>query len=206
MLSFTHAFAPMSMTQVISHSSIETQSTGYDGLLGFIDYDVSSASIIAELFFSKHSVRLLSLNPCWFFITPVTEISILKFHRYEVYWKWRVTSLDKTRRRFKIAFELLNIRTIKISKLYKKIIFHCTGSDILCGISIMPFEIQHKIPYLYIERCISYPQVQIKELIDIIKWHDTINWPRSKRTTHYSPAPIYHDITYGTAMTATESK
>ena len=34
-------------------------------------------------------------------------------------------------------------------------------SDILCGISKVPFEIPHKISHPYIERCMFYTQMEI---------------------------------------------
>ena len=53
---------------------------------------------------------------------------------------------------FKKAYELLNLRALKFSPMNKIHIFRCMGnSDILCGISKVPFEIPHKISYPYIE-------------------------------------------------------
>ena len=48
--------------------------------------------------------------------------------------------------RFKKAYELLNLRALKISKSYLSM----HGQDILCGISKGTFEIPRKISYLYI--------------------------------------------------------
>ena len=41
------------------------------------------------------------------------------------------------------------------------------GSDILCGISKVPFEIPHKISYPYIERWVVCWEVNIWELLDL---------------------------------------
>ena len=50
----------------------------------------------------------------------------------------------------KNAYELLNLRALQISMLYKNHIFQCMGKDILCGISKGTFEIAHKISCPYI--------------------------------------------------------
>ena len=52
--------------------------------------------------------------------------------------------------RFKNAYELLNLRALKISILYKSHMFQCMGK-IFCGISNGTFEIPHKVSYPYIE-------------------------------------------------------
>ena len=62
---------------------------------------------------------------------------------------------------FKNAYELLNLRALKISMLYKKSYLALYGLDILCGISKGTFEIPHKISYPYIERYIFYSNVKI---------------------------------------------
>ena len=69
---------------------------------------------------------------------------------------------------FKNMYELLNLRALKISMLYKNHIFQCMyGLDILCGISMGTFEIPHKISHPYIERCGFYSQTNIQELLDL---------------------------------------
>ena len=54
---------------------------------------------------------------------------------------------------FKNTYELLNLRALKLSKLYKKMHVSMYGYKILCGISKVPFEIPHKISYPYTEKC-----------------------------------------------------
>ena len=39
------------------------------------------------------------------------------------------------------------------------------GYNILCGISMVSFEIPHKISYPYIERYVFYSEVKIRELL-----------------------------------------
>ena len=51
----------------------------------------------------------------------------------------------------KNAYELLNLRALKISMLDKSHIFQCEGT----------FEIPHKISYPYNERCGLYSQVKL---------------------------------------------
>ena len=41
------------------------------------------------------------------------------------------------------------------------------GYDILCGISKVPFEIPHKIPYQCIERCDFQTTLKFLELLDL---------------------------------------
>ena len=60
------------------------------------------------------------------------------------------------RGRFKNTYELLNLRTLKISTLYKNHIFQSMG-NIFC----VEFEIPHKISYPYVERCAFYLEVKI---------------------------------------------
>ena len=69
--------------------------------------------------------------------------------------------------RFKNAYELLNLRAIKISMLYKNHIFQCMGKIFCAEFQRVPFEISHKISYPYIERRGFYSQVEIEELLDL---------------------------------------
>ena len=52
----------------------------------------------------------------------------------------------------KMPMSSLNLRDLKLSKLYKISMY---GQDILSEISKVPFEISHKISYPYIERCMG---------------------------------------------------
>ena len=65
---------------------------------------------------------------------------------------WRSLACLPPGGRFKNAYELLNLRALKIAILFKKYIFQCMGKIFLCGISKGTFEIPHKISYPYIER------------------------------------------------------
>ena len=58
--------------------------------------------------------------------------------------------------RFKNANELLNLRALKISMLYKKSYLSMYELDILRGISKGTFEIPNIISHPYIERCGFY--------------------------------------------------
>ena len=65
--------------------------------------------------------------------------------------------------RFNNAYELLNLRALKISMLYKSHIFQCMGKIFCVEFQRVPlsFEIPHKISYTYIERYIFYETLKL---------------------------------------------
>ena len=64
-----------------------------------------------------------------------------------------------TRGRFKNTYELLNLRALKISMLYKSHTFQCMGKIIVWNFKGY-LEIPHKISYPYIEEYEFYSHVK----------------------------------------------
>ena len=84
---------------------------------------------------------------------------------------------------FRNMNELLNLRALKCSTLYKKSHLSIYGLGSLYGISKVPFEIPHKISDSYIERCVVYSEVKTYELVYLWShnhfWNDpqvSVSW------------------------------
>ena len=75
---------------------------------------------------------------------------VITRYQIQIVRHWQVRDINQGR--FQNAYELLNLRAVKIATLYKNDIFQCIFQDILFGISKGIFEIAHKTSYPYIER------------------------------------------------------
>ena len=67
---------------------------------------------------------------------------------------------------FKNKYELINLKALKFSTLYESYLWIC-GLNILCVVSMVPFEIPHKITYPYIEWCVVWREEKIKAFPDL---------------------------------------
>ena len=65
------------------------------------------------------------------------------------------------------TYELVILRALKISILYKNDIFQCMGKMFCMKFQRFPFEIPHKISYPYIERWWFHTMLKIQELLDL---------------------------------------